>query len=83
MANNAPAECYKVVYKRATDLALGKDVPICCNIILCDMLDEGEAPQHSLQGCLICIHAITLTHLSCSSGPNIQRGAHALQQLLC
>ena len=41
MANNAPGERYKVVYKRPTDLALGKDVPVCCNIVLCDMLDEG------------------------------------------
>lgn len=41
IANAVPAEQYKVVYKRPSDLALGKDVPICCNILLCDMLDEG------------------------------------------
>ena len=30
-----------MLYKRPTDLVLGKDVPVCCNIVLCDMLDEG------------------------------------------
>ena len=41
IANQCPAERFKVVYKRATDLQLGKDVPICCNVVACDMLDEG------------------------------------------
>eukprot|EP00884_Botryococcus_braunii_P006992 jgi/Botrbrau1/16294/Bobra.0066s0063.1 len=40
-ANGFPLERYKVLYKRPTDLALGTDVPVCCNILLCDMIDEG------------------------------------------
>ena len=42
MSNSIPAEQYSVVYKRPTDLRAGKDVPICCNIVVCDMLDEGK-----------------------------------------
>jgi type III protein arginine methyltransferase len=30
-----------VIYKRPTDLALLRDVPVCCNLLICDILDEG------------------------------------------
>ena len=59
MANERPAERYKVVYKRPTDLALGQDVPICCNIVLCDMLDEGASLQAALVLPCICLHMWT------------------------
>lgn len=31
----------KVVYKRPTDLALKADVPVVCNLLLADIMDEG------------------------------------------
>ena len=34
-------ERYKVMYKRPTDLALIADVPVCCNLIIANILDEG------------------------------------------
>ena len=34
-------EQYKVVYKRPTDLRPQADVPICCNLVLANILDEG------------------------------------------
>ena len=40
--NGFNEEKYRVVYKRPTDLIIGKDVPICCNLLLCDILDEGD-----------------------------------------
>ena len=33
---------YDVIYKRPTDLALKSDVKICCNLLICDMFDEGK-----------------------------------------
>lgn len=30
-----------VVYKRPTDLRLGADVPVCCNLLVANILDEG------------------------------------------
>ncbi len=46
----------KVVYKRPTDLVMKKDVPIVCNLLLCDILDDGlltsgliPAVKHCLQ----------------------------------
>jgi len=30
-----------VVYKRPTDLALRADVPVVCNLLLADIMDEG------------------------------------------
>ena len=41
-ANKFDEASYSVVYKRPTDLALLKDVPICCNLLVCDMFDEGK-----------------------------------------
>ena len=41
--NGFTEDRFKVVYKRPTDLSLKQDVPILCNLLLCDMLDEGEA----------------------------------------
>ena len=40
-ANGFQEGSFKVIYKRPTDLTLKQDVPILCNLLLCDMLDEG------------------------------------------
>jgi hypothetical protein len=40
--NGFPEEQYKVIYKRPSDLAIKSDVPVCCNILVCDMPDEGD-----------------------------------------
>ena len=42
--NGVSSEAYKVIYKRPTDLALQHDVPNYCNLLLCDILDDGERP---------------------------------------
>ncbi|MEW5319762.1 MAG: hypothetical protein WDW38_010893 [Sanguina aurantia] len=39
--NQVPQEQYKILYKRPCDLVLLKDVPICCNVVVCDMIDDG------------------------------------------
>ena len=36
---------FDVVYKRPTDLALLRDVPVVCNLLIADIMDEG------MQGC--------------------------------
>ena len=36
-----PEEHYAVVYKRPSDLALLRDLPICANLLVADMFDEG------------------------------------------
>ena len=46
--NRMEPQRFDVLYKRPTDLALGKDVRICCNLLVCDMFDEGD-PIHGLQ----------------------------------
>ncbi len=47
-SNGFTDEQYKVIYKRPTDLALKTDVPVCCNILLCDMMDEGAPGDSSI-----------------------------------
>ena len=42
LANAWDPERFTVLYKRPTDLALHMDVPVCCNLLVCDILDEGE-----------------------------------------
>jgi hypothetical protein len=34
-------ERWRVIYKRPTDLALIQDVPICCNLLIANVFDEG------------------------------------------
>lgn len=50
----------KVVYKRPTDLALLRDVPISCNVCICDIFDDGllssgliPAVRHALDKLLL------------------------------
>lgn len=47
--NSFEEDRFKVIYKRPTDLRLQTDVPILCNLLMCDILDEGklEDPQHT------------------------------------
>ncbi|KAK9825810.1 hypothetical protein WJX74_009582 [Apatococcus lobatus] len=59
VANKFPADRHKVVYKRPTDLALIQDVPIVCNLLICNIFDEGlltcgliPAVRHSLDNLL-------------------------------
>lgn len=40
--NSFEEDRFKVIYKRPTDLRLQTDVPIFCNLLLCDILDEGK-----------------------------------------
>ena len=42
ITNGFKEDRFTVVYKRPTDLSLRKDVPILCNLLLCDMMDEGK-----------------------------------------
>ena len=41
VSNGFTEEQYKVVYKRPTDLTRAADVPICCNLLLANIFDEG------------------------------------------
>ena len=41
LANGFAEERFTVLYKRATDLRLLVDLPMCCNLLLCDVLDDG------------------------------------------
>ena len=43
MKNGADDARYDVLYKRPTDLTLKSDVKICCNLLVCDMFDEGAS----------------------------------------
>ena len=43
IANGFSPDTFSVVYKRHTDLALIRDVPIVCNLLICDIMDEGAA----------------------------------------
>lgn len=36
-----------VLYKRPTDLVLHQDVRICCNLLVCDMFEEGMPSSFS------------------------------------
>ena len=55
--NNFKEDRFKVVYKRPTDLSLQKDVPILCNLLLCDILDEGKVQAAPQIGSFKCISA--------------------------
>ena len=41
VANGFSEAQYTVIYKRPSDLSIKADVPVCCNILICDMMDEG------------------------------------------
>ncbi len=48
VSNKFPTDRYKVVYKRSTDLSLIQDVPIICNLLICNIFDEGQPPPSSM-----------------------------------
>ena len=57
----------KVVYKRPTDLALIQDVPISCNLLICDIFDDGlltsgmiPAVKHALEHLMVNDAAIVI-----------------------
>ncbi len=50
-ANGVTPEQAKVVYKRPTDLALSADVPVVCNVLICDMLEDGLLSAGLIPAC--------------------------------
>jgi len=61
VANEFSEELYKVIYKRPSDLSLKADVPVCCNILICDTFDEGAHMPTN-------ITCFTAPYLSCQFG---------------
>ncbi|KAK9836263.1 hypothetical protein WJX81_000365 [Elliptochloris bilobata] len=55
VANGTPDDRAAVVYKRPTDLALLKDVAVCCNLLVCDILDDGLLTSGILPAMRHCI----------------------------
>ena len=60
LSNGYSDDQVKVVYKRPTDLALLRDVPISCNLCICDVFDDGllssgivPAMRHALDNLLL------------------------------
>lgn len=60
VANGCNDDQVKVVYKRPSDLALLEDVPIVCNLVIAEMLDDGllssgiiPAVRHALGSSLL------------------------------
>lgn len=54
--DNINEDRYDVIYKRPTDLRLKQDVPVACNVVIANLIDEGlltngiiPAIQHALQ----------------------------------
>lgn len=35
-----------MVYKRPTDLKIKEDVPVCCNVLIANIFDEGKDELH-------------------------------------
>jgi len=50
-ANGVTEEQAKVVYKRPTDLTLRADVPVVCNVLICDMLEDGLLSAGLIPAC--------------------------------
>lgn len=49
-ANRIDDSHFHVIYKRPTDLQLLEDVKVCCNLLICEMFDEGQQdPTFHLQ----------------------------------
>jgi hypothetical protein len=43
-------EAFKVIYKRPTDLTLINDLPVCANLLIANIFDEGESGAWSPLG---------------------------------
>ena len=39
--NEVEEDRYSVIYKRPSDLKIKEDVPVCCNLLIANILDEG------------------------------------------
>jgi len=50
-ANGFDRRAFDVIYKRPTDLALLRDVPVVCNLLIADIMDEGVG------GVFVCGHS--------------------------
>jgi len=50
-SNGVDDESATVVYKRPTDLALRTDVPVACNLVVCDILDDGLLSAGIIPAC--------------------------------
>jgi protein arginine N-methyltransferase 7 len=51
VANGISEEQATVVYKRPTDLTLCTDVPVVCNLLVCDMLEDGLLSAGLIPAC--------------------------------
>ena len=51
LANSVTDAQAAVVYKRPTDLVLGADVPVVCNLLVCDMLEDGLLSAGLIPAC--------------------------------
>jgi protein arginine N-methyltransferase 7 len=51
VANGVSDDRATVVYKRPTDLALRADVPVVCNLLVCDMLEDGLLSAGLIPAC--------------------------------
>jgi len=40
-SSSSSSQQYKVIYKRPTDLVVKEDIPVCCNLVIADMFDQG------------------------------------------
>lgn len=72
--NSFGEDRFKVIYKRPTDLRLQTDVPILCNLLLCDILDEGKNHMHSptLVPCLLVTLCLAAVAQQCTARGDMQ-----------
>jgi len=49
-----------VIYKRPTDLALRTDVPVACNLLVCDMLEDGLLSAGLIPACRYALSRLML-----------------------
>lgn len=50
-ANGVSPDAACVIYKRPTDLVLRTDVPVACNLLVCDMLEDGLLSAGLIPAC--------------------------------
>ena len=62
VANGCRDDQAKVVYKRPSDLALLEDVPIVCNLLIAELLDDGLLSSGLIPGITHALDNYLLTH---------------------
>ena len=62
VANGCRDDQAKVVYKRPSDLALLEDVPIVCNLLIAELLDDGLLSSGLIPGVSHALENFLLTH---------------------